>query len=199
MLALWLAILCNLVNVVTPLRPQIFSFAAMAVLAFLLASWVRRPRLTILLPVLALMALWANWHGGYVVGLLLLFVFCCCQAFEMYRVQADGERRRQVLWLFGASFVAVLATLLKSVRRRRLVERVAGVRTTVVGRHRGMESVQITTEMGWFLMMSAVPFLALADHRSPPTADRCRPGCLFLFFGATADRQVAFAGAILPL
>lgn len=198
MLALWLAILCNLVNVVTPLRPQIFSFAAMAVLAFLLASWVRRPRLTILLPVPALMALWANWHGGYVVGLLLLFVFCCCQAFEMYRVQADGDRRRQVLWLFGASFVAVLATLLNpyGVGAWWSVLLVSGLQSSAVIEE--WKAVQITTEMGWFLMMSAVPFLASLTIARRPPLTAVVLGCLFLFFGATANRQVAFAGAILP-
>src|SRR5208337_4296627 len=50
------------------LRPQLFTFALMAALIWLLAgdSYRRAGRLWLAVP---MMALWANFHGGYIAGL----------------------------------------------------------------------------------------------------------------------------------
>src|SRR6266481_9307470 len=49
-------------------RPQLFTFMMIAVVMMALAIEVYRGR-AILWPLIPMFALWANFHGGYIVGL----------------------------------------------------------------------------------------------------------------------------------
>lgn len=198
MMALTLSILCNVVNLVTPLRPQIASFACMALLAYLVAGWSKTHNWRYLAPIPLVMALWANLHGGYVVGGIFLALFCAGQLAEALHHKALFAARRPLILLFGIAAIAVMATLANpyGLGAWKSVLLVSGLQSSSVIEE--WKPVQITTEMGWFLLFIVMPFLlALLANRRPPIT-QVLLGAVFLFFAASANRQVAFAGAIMP-
>ena len=82
------------------IRPQTWSALGVVIVARVLLSPSRRP----LLALPPLFALWANLHGGWIVGGAILAIFTLC-AFLTW------ERRRWMLLLAGAaSLAATLAT-----------------------------------------------------------------------------------------
>ena len=70
--AFGLAVMCNLVQIVTPMRPQLFSFALLAVAAYMVVSFVDTRRVRYLAGYPLMMAAWVNLHGGFIVGLILI-------------------------------------------------------------------------------------------------------------------------------
>jgi hypothetical protein len=90
------------------IRPQSFSMLLFVVLYALLLAAHRRPSLLWLVP--PLMALWANVHGGFAVGLLLILAFAGPEVLRRLTAKAAGP---QPLWPWLACPVAAaLATLL---------------------------------------------------------------------------------------
>jgi len=72
-------------------RPQIFSFALFSILMFILArdTYRRGAALWIAIPVLAL---WANLHGGFIMGIAALGAYTCASAACDW-MRGDGLRR----------------------------------------------------------------------------------------------------------
>ena len=105
-LACSLLFLPGILAFVTP-RPHLISF--------LFFAWFLRALLTVkyrnvMWPLYALpvaMALWVNLHGGYVVGLALLFAFVLAEGATALGTGASDYRRRSV-W-YGVTFLAALA------------------------------------------------------------------------------------------
>jgi hypothetical protein len=89
-------------------RPQLFDFVALSALLLLLArdSYRRAGRLWLAIPIFAL---WANLHGGFVVGLAVLALYTAVIAIEDL-VAGDGLGR--ALRVGGVTAGCVLATLL---------------------------------------------------------------------------------------
>jgi hypothetical protein len=98
-------------------RPQILSFALAAAFLFVLEKWrdagIRR---LWVLPVL--IALWANLHGGFVIGFLLLFIYLAGALVEIGREvffsgvalpNAWRARKVEVIGLVGAVLLSVAA------------------------------------------------------------------------------------------
>ena len=73
--AIIVALVCSLFFVTAAPRPHLFSFIFFAATLFVLLEfkYARRDRLLVLLP--AILLLWANAHGGFFIGLVLVFVF----------------------------------------------------------------------------------------------------------------------------
>jgi len=88
-------------------RPQLFTFALMSALLALLArrNYRGSSQLWLAVPILAL---WANLHGGFIVGLAALSAFGAAATLED-RITGRRWRRPVVLWLTTA--LATLATL----------------------------------------------------------------------------------------
>jgi hypothetical protein len=88
-------------------RPQIFTFAMHAALIYLLArdAYGRGARLWLAVPMLAL---WANLHGGFIVGIATLVIYTTVST-----VQDMFDRRgaARALRLGGVTLLATLATL----------------------------------------------------------------------------------------
>ena len=83
------------------LRPQVFSILLFAALLALLNAASRgRPRLLLWLPVL--FAVWANTHGGWLVGAGVLLLWCA---------GALATRTLPWPWLTGGALLAMLGTL----------------------------------------------------------------------------------------
>ena len=88
-------------------RPQIFTFALFAILIYILArdTYCRSGGLWIAIPMLVL---WANLHGGFIMGLAALGTYACASAACDW-MHGDGIRRAAVL---GAIAVAAAAATL---------------------------------------------------------------------------------------
>lgn len=88
-------------------RPQLFTFALMSALLALLArrNYRGSSQLWLAVPILAL---WANLHGGFIIGLAALAAFSAAATLED-RITGRRWRRPAVLWLTTA--LATLATL----------------------------------------------------------------------------------------
>lgn len=73
--AIIVAVAASLILVSATPRPHLFSFIFFAATLFVLLEfkYARRDRLLALLP--AILLLWANTHGGFFIGLVLIFVF----------------------------------------------------------------------------------------------------------------------------
>lgn len=76
------------------LRPEMFAFAAFAVLLHLCGEHQRAPKRWHLPAAIALIALWANLHGSVSIGLFALGLYCAEQVLRHWR-----ERRRALMFM----------------------------------------------------------------------------------------------------
>jgi hypothetical protein len=89
----------------TLVRPQAFSWFLLAVVVWLLEDVDAHPQRT--LWIIPLMAVWANLHGGFIVGMLFLSITA---AVSLFRRGSLSQRSARVLFLATVgSFVAALA------------------------------------------------------------------------------------------
>jgi hypothetical protein len=107
---LQLAVLVTTAVAIGPMvqfRPQLFDFIGLSALLLLLArdsyrnagpSWFAIP----------LLALWANFHGGFFVGIVVLSVYTAVSAAEN---ALTGMRKQRTLRMSGITLAAALATL----------------------------------------------------------------------------------------
>ncbi len=195
--ALGIALVCNLVQIVTPMRPQLFSFALLALLAYLLTAWSVTHLRRYLLVLPALLALWVNLHGGYVVGLIFIGLFCAGQLVEAWQARALRARRYELAFLCGIASLSVLATLLNpyGIGAWESVLMISGLRSASVISE--WMPVNLTTELGWFYLMNLVPYVALLCLGARPTLTHGLMAGIFLVFGVLANRQVAMCAAVM--
>jgi hypothetical protein len=78
-------------------RPQIVSFALAGALLLVLEKGRAHPRYLVGVPVL--MALWANVHGGFVLGLILIALALLGEALEAAWAMWSEERGRRLVWI----------------------------------------------------------------------------------------------------
>ena len=193
--ALGIALVCNLVTLVTPMRPQLFTFALLSVLAWIDAEWMSGGRRGLAFLLVPIMALWVNLHGGYVVGIGFLGLTCAGLWFEAWQGRTLHDRHLWGFTLICCS--AVLATLLNpyGIGAWESVLMIGGLRSSSVISE--WMPVNLTTEIGWFYLLNLVPFVALltTGARSRPT--HALLAGLFLVFGLLANRQVAMCAAVM--
>ena len=116
-LCVWLAAFLTFGNLFWDIRPQILSYAALAALAFLLERARGGSRLA--LPAcLVVIALWANVHGAFVVGLGLLG---CEAAGEWIEVARGAPDRRRAWRITATALLAPLAACLNPLGIAQLV------------------------------------------------------------------------------
>jgi hypothetical protein len=91
------------------IRPQTFSLLLFAVLYAILEAADSRRWLLALPPLI--MALWANLHGGFPIGLILIGCYVLWAAWEGWRGHGWGVLRDRRAWAFGLCLAAaVVAT-----------------------------------------------------------------------------------------
>lgn len=88
-------------------RPHMFSILAAFLTVFLLET---RPR-HLLLTVAAVFAIWANLHGAWLFGLLLIGMYAAGELLE-WRISGDAKHRLRALAFARAFAIAAAATLL---------------------------------------------------------------------------------------
>ena len=92
------------------IRPQAFSFLLFAWFLFILLEFRSRPRLLWLLPVL--MALWANLHGAFVLGIVLIVLFLSLDIAGRCFSGEDRFRGSEAVRLIVTLFMTCAATLI---------------------------------------------------------------------------------------
>jgi hypothetical protein len=179
------------------IRPQTFSVALFVALYALLTVARRRPRLLVWSPVM--MALWANAHGGFAVGLVLIFAFALAATFEHLGARLlspssssdEGDtsaaptgagRVQQLLPLVACLVVSAAATLANPYGWN--VYRYAG-RLSAVGVARGVEewlppTVASPIGLVFFATLALVAFLVVVQRQRPTPTDACVLICFAL-------------------
>jgi hypothetical protein len=90
-------------------RPQLFTFALLAALMLILTRENRRRRAPVWLAV-PILALWANFHGGFIIGIAALGTYTSIRIIEEWvSAEAFGRSKSLVLVTIGAT-LATLAT-----------------------------------------------------------------------------------------
>ena len=196
--AFGLAVMCNLVQIVTPMRPQLFSFALLAIAAFMVVSFVDTRRLRYLAGYPLMMAAWVNLHGGFIVGLLLIGLMATGLTIEAMMSRRIKEELRTLVTAWLVVGISLLATVLNPYGFKAIltVVMISGLRSSSVISE--WMPVNLTTELGWFYLLNLVPFVALM------VISGCRPrlthgliATFFLVFGVLANRQVAMCAAVM--
>ncbi len=196
--AFGLAVLCNLVQIVTPMRPQLFSFALLAIAAYLVVSYIetRRPKYLIAYP--ALMAFWVNLHGGFIVGLLLIGMLAAGLTGEALLAKRLKASIRELIPVWVTVAAATVATLLNpyGINAMLTVLMIGGLRSSSVISE--WMPVNLTNELGWFYLLNLVPFVALMSiSEEKPRLTHGMIAGFFLVFGVLANRQVAMCAAVM--
>lgn len=197
-MALGLALLCNLVQIVTPMRPQLFSFALLAVATYLIVSFIETRRIRFLAAYPLMMAIWVNLHGGFIVGLMTIGMMAAGLTAEAFLERRLKENRKQLFVAWGFVIASTLATLLNpyGINAILTVVMIGGLRSSSVISE--WMPVNLTTELGWFYLLNLVPFVALmVVSGSRPRLTFGLIAGFFLIFGVLANRQVAMCAAVM--
>lgn len=103
---------CSIITSVAP-RPHLATFLFFSVFVYILAGFKYFGEVTRLWVVPLIMALWANLHGGYFVGLVLLWLFIATE-WVVYRTAKDRDpiAHQRLVKLSVTGIAALLATLL---------------------------------------------------------------------------------------
>ncbi len=90
-------------------RPQSFTFALLAVLIYLLTrdAYRRTGRLWLAIP---LLALWANLHGGFIMGIAALGTYSVVSGLQDVMARRGYQRAIGLAAIAGAAILATLAT-----------------------------------------------------------------------------------------
>ena len=143
-------------------RPQLFSVLLCAALLLVLSLADRgRRRLLILVP--PLLALWANLHGGYLVGLGIAGIWI---AARLYRPAATGLPRRPLALLGIAAVASTLVTPYGVRLWLFLAETVGPSRTEIGDWQMLLETGPFL--IGQFVIVTIVAALAVRTRRADP-------------------------------
>ncbi|MCK6390856.1 MAG: hypothetical protein L6Q40_07510 [Azonexus sp.] len=197
-MALGIAILCNLVHIVTPMRPQLFTFALLAIGAWMVTSYIATRRMRYLAAYPVMMVLWVNLHGGFVTGLMLIGLVALGLTAEAFMKKTLREEMRGLAMVWGVVCVSTLATLLNPYGANAIltVLMIGGLRSASVISE--WMPVNLTTELGWFYLLNLVPYVAvMAVSGVRPRLSHGLIAGFFLVFGVLANRQVAMCAAVM--
>ena len=176
--------MCNLVQIVTPMRPQLFSFALLAVATYLVVSFMDTRRVRYLAGYPLMMAAWVNLHGGFIVGLLLLGLMATGLTVEAVISRRIKDELRTLVAAWSIVGASLLATFLNpyGVKAIHTVIMIGGLRSSSVISE--WMPVNLTTELGWFYLLNLVPFVALM------AISGCRPRLTHAFGEGERGRGV---------
>jgi hypothetical protein len=96
-------------------RPQVFTLVLLSLLIFLLERYFLKPSLLVLISLPAIMLLWVNLHGGFLLGLVVIGVYLIGKSIELLtRPVTEAEPAatfvlRDLLRLAGAFGLCIVA------------------------------------------------------------------------------------------
>ena len=198
--ALLIAFMSNLIHLITPMRPQLFSFACVSIAVYLIISWIETRKKIYLWLYPLLMALWVNLHGGYVVGFIILGLMIIGSTIEGIKGQYLKLYIKILLFEVWILLLSVLASLINpyGYKAWTIVLMIGGLMSSTVISE--WQPVNLFTGVGWFYLLNIIPYLAfmLISNARPRITHGLLAG-FFLVFGIMANRQVAIcASAMAP-
>lgn len=199
-IAMGIAIVCNLVLLVSPMRPQLFTFTFVATTVWLLDGWLTFGKRRYLAALPPLLMLWVNLHGGFVIGLVLIGCAALGRAIEANILQRPAEGLRGALPLIGTAAVCAVATLANphGYHAWEVVAMIGQLHSSNVISE--WMPVNLTTTVGGFYLVSLLSYVGvmLVTPARPRASHAVLAGFL-LIFGVLANRQVAICSAGMPI
>jgi hypothetical protein len=197
-LALSLAAFTVFPLLVMSARPQVFGLLAFSVLVWLLAVWFERKAKWALVGMSAVMVLWVNLHGSFIIGVLYIAAlggaawlasFVEMKGKFVASVQAHGP-------LVVASFAAIFAVLLNPYgwRAFECVYQISQLKTTTSGVISEWQATSLTTANGpafYLIVLTVLMCITFAKQR--PTVPTMLGFVGTVYFGMQADRQSLIA------
>ena len=203
--ALFLALLTVLPVLTLNARPQIFGMLAFAALVWALSVWFERkdPRALVAMP--AIMVLWVNLHGSFIVGVLYIAALgggaWIVTFLEMKHKFVASVRAHLPLAL--ASFAAIFAVLINPYgwHAFEYVIKISHLQSTAPGAIREWDSTSLTTDHGFsFIAIVLLVFATIALKKERPTVQMVLAFLSTVYFGLQADRQSLLALiALVPI
>ena len=106
----------NVLTDFSAIRPQIFTFLFVAVVIFLLEKYKEKDSLKYLLPFPFLMIFWANMHGGFIYGIVLMFIYAI-EGFRLFShknpviIQSEKASSKHFRYLLFFCVISLLVSL----------------------------------------------------------------------------------------
>lgn len=91
-------------------RPVLFSMLFTALVIFFLEEF-RQKKSKIILLLIPVMLTWANMHGAYVLGVIIISAYMVSEAVSTGLRKSDLEKNKRI-WFFGTTVIAILITYL---------------------------------------------------------------------------------------
>lgn len=170
--ALMVAIGCGSILISLPCRPHQFTHLGLAMMTYLVSSYLARgSRIHLyLIPVLA--AAWVNLHGGYVVGLGYVWLVSFSVFADAYMNNRLATAWHDLAPMAVAAVVATLATLLNPYGwgAWQYAFEIASLKSSSAGivDEWGPTNIKLDVGLNWF-MASMATLGAFATSRSRPT------------------------------
>jgi hypothetical protein len=181
-------------------RPQLFTYLFLAAYLHVLLSWKYRgddrwlPALPLIMPI------WANVHGGYMIGVALLAAFCGAEALSgLLRGSTHGNRGR-IRKLAIVVVLTILASLINPyfMAHWRYPVEVLGLNATQdIGE---WQSPSFHTAIGklYLLVVAAFSFLQIYRKQKPDLTELAIPG-LFIVSGFASIRHIVLAAMVMAV
>lgn len=180
-------------------RPQLVSYVLFAAFVQLLVAfkYFADDRRLWLIPPLLL--LWVNMHGGYVIGIVLLGLFCCCEWFMHWTGHTDAGYRRRLVKLSLIAAVGALATVLNpdNIGAWLFPFQVMNMdfANSVIAEWQSPNFHDLAAK--FFLLFVFAFFLAYIYRRTKPDLTEVMLPMVFLFAGFVSTRHIPLAALIL--
>jgi hypothetical protein len=91
-------------------RPQLFTFLLAAVVVVILENYRKTTSLKWLVFLPAVMLFWANAHGGFILGNVLIIIVCLSEAVKYFFIRKPTRplTERKLLWLIVIGFASIM-------------------------------------------------------------------------------------------
>ncbi len=93
-------------------RPQLFSFLLEPVVLVILGNYLRSKSLNWLLILPLAMLFWANLHGGFILGDIIIMIVCACETVKYFFIRRPSPplEGNKLLWLLAIGFMAIIVS-----------------------------------------------------------------------------------------
>jgi MFS family permease len=186
-----------------------FSLLGFSVLVVLIAiSWNERPegaghrrQWLALLGILAVFALWANLHGGFIAGLLLIGLVCVGAAIDRWRGLPGVPSIRKVAMLGGIGVLAVAVISIATPLGGAIWDYILSFRNATISLATEEWGSVFGSPKAVVYLAIALAFVAWTWLRSarPRRATTLLVALGFIAFAAFSLRNIVFVGPVLAL